>query len=249
MSQRPLMPTPSNLDFWKGSFGNDYHERNHLAPSDIARGAGQELGARVAHLYYVFSRVAADATRVDSLPGNWPSPARVMEVGCGTGNNFAAISRFDPDCQLYGCEPNAMARGFVEHFKEHMGNPSLHSCSLPQLHCNDESFDLVMTMGVLIHIPPQDIEAAVSELIRVSKRYIYVCEYFAPSEEMVPYQDRENMLWRRDYGSLLLARDELEFVEYGFNWRPVNGLDNTTWWLFKKRDKKDVGDLVDPCNV
>ena len=93
-----------------------------------------------------------------------------------------------------------------------------------------------MTCGLLIHIPPAGLGAVLDNMVSIAKRHVLVCEYFAAQEEEVPYRGEAGALWRRDYGSLLMERPELEYVSHGFNWAPVDGLDNTVWWLFKKKN-------------
>ena len=40
-----------------------------------------------------------------------------------------------------------------------------------------DAFDLVLTCGLLIHIPPDQIRQVIEELVRVSKRYVLAIEY------------------------------------------------------------------------
>jgi len=96
--------------------------------------------------------------------------------------------------------------------------------------------DLVFTMGVLIHVPYDFLSQTFDQIFNLSNKYILTAEYFAPKEEMVNYRGCDEMLWRRDYGSYWLKYYPVDYIAHGFCWKPVSGLDNITWWLFKKKE-------------
>jgi ubiquinone/menaquinone biosynthesis C-methylase UbiE len=77
----------------------------------------------------------------------------------------------------------------------------------------DADFDLVFTSGVLIHIAPDDLVTAMSEIHRCSKTWIWGLEYYAPEMTEVPYRDRQNLMWKTDYARLYLKNfADLELV-------------------------------------
>ena len=95
--------------------------------------------------------------------------------------------------------------------------------------------DCVVTCGVLIHVPTCLLAKSMSEIHRVSDRYIICAEYFAPREEMIRYQGKDDLLWRRDYGTLYLSQfPDLKCIDVQFWWKPQTGMDNLTVWLFEK---------------
>jgi spore coat polysaccharide biosynthesis protein SpsF len=53
-------------------------------------------------------------------------------------------------------------------------------------------------MGVLIHQPEESIRSVISEMIRVSGRWVLTGEYFAEEDVEVPYRGHEGALYRRD---------------------------------------------------
>src|SRR5512147_1406366 len=110
-----------------------------------------------------------------------------LEVGCNTGANLRSMG-----IAVTGVDVNQQALELVP-----LGIPTRRAdaTDLPFM-AND--FDLVFTFGVLIHIPPNDLDTAMREIVRVSKRYVFAGEYLGDDE--VPY--RGGVLWRRDYGSL-----------------------------------------------
>lgn len=46
----------------------------------------------------------------------------------------------------------------------------------------DKSFDLVLTDACLIYVPPDKIANAVSEITRVARKYIILCEWHGPDQ-------------------------------------------------------------------
>ena len=167
-----------------------------------------------------------------------PSDCRsVLEVGANIGSNLEAIGRLT-DCELYASEPNDLAReelingGYVA--PSHVNDDFADSLKWP-----DNVADLAITSGLLIHIPPHKLLASMNEIHRCAKRWIISAEYFAPSEEMIPYRGHKDALWRRDYGSLWLDNfTDLRCTSVIFAWKRITGLDNLTFWVFEKGPKR-----------
>lgn len=154
----------------------------------------------------------------------------ILEVGANIGLNLEAIGEFSP-AELFACEPNDSARAQLNWLEP--GN--VRSDFADRLGWPDNSIDLVLTSGVLIHIPPDKLTASLKEINRVARRYVICGEYFAPSEEMIPYRGHDNALWRRDYGSLFMdACPDLHPTGTLFAWKRTTGLDNLTFWVFEK---------------
>lgn len=167
------------------------------------------------------------------LPRNVDS---VLEVGANAGLNLEAISEIRA-CDLFATEPNGLARQQLidAGFCAQVTDDPAHA-----LRYGDSSIDLVFTSGVLIHVPPDRLKASLSEIHRVAKRWIICAEYFAPSEEMIPYRGHVNALWRRDYGSLYLDQfQDLYCNSCLFAWKRMTGLDNLTVWVFEKGPKRN----------
>jgi spore coat polysaccharide biosynthesis protein SpsF len=74
-----------------------------------------------------------------------------------------------------------------------------------------------------------------SEMVRVSSRYVFCAEYYAPATVEVPFGGNNGMLFRRDYGGLFLDffPFELALVREG-RLRAKEGSDPMTWWLFER---------------
>jgi len=100
------------------------------------------------------------------------------------------------------------------------------------------SFDLVFTIGVLIHIHPDNLLANMRKMFELSGRYVLIGEYFNRTPVMLEYQGQEDRLFKRDFGKLFIENHDVDLVDYGFLWGHIYdpaGFDDITWWLFEKK--------------
>lgn len=201
------------LRFWRGEFGKDYVGRNDANP-ELLR-----------------PRVAMWAPILRALAGS--PPASALEVGCNIGLNLRAISTLS-DATLYGLEPNDDACKILVRDQVLPAERVLNANAF-EIPMADGAVDLAFTSGVLIHIHPDDLGRACDEIHRVAQRYIVCVEYFADQPEGKPYRGHEDRLFKRDFGGFYLDRfPGLELVDCGFFWKRTTGLDNLTWWAFRK---------------
>lgn len=99
----------------------------------------------------------------------------------------------------------------------------------------DDSFDLVVTVGLLIHIPDEALEQVMGELVRVSSRYVLSGEYHADEPTRITYRGHDDVLFKRDYGRLYQEWfPELDLVEERFLTKD-EGFDRVTIDLLAKR--------------
>lgn len=201
------------LDQWTGEFGDVYVERNAATE--------QQIQARLRALTEISRLVEGDL------------PRTVLECGCNIGLNTRAFQRF-LDAELFAVEPNAKAREIV--LREGVLDEShLKAGALQALPFADASMDLVFTSGVLIHIHPDHLPAALDEMHRVSGKYLMMIEYFSQNPVSVQYRGHTDLLWKRDFGKAMLERHpDLLPIGCGFLWSRTTGLDDVTWWLFRK---------------
>ena len=89
---------------------------------------------------------------------------------------------------------------------------------------------------MLIHVPPEDLEATYKVLFHSSARYILLCEYFSRLPKQVPYRGQENALWVRDHaGEMMKQYPDLKLTDYGFVSRfDPWPQDDLSWWLLEK---------------
>ena len=146
----------------------------------------------------------------------------ILEVGCGKGDNLQTLRLLGSyklvglDSLRYAClETKASGIEVVEG-------------SALNLPFSDESFDLVFSSGLLMHIAPENMGQVKDELWRVSKKYMLVIEYYAKDEHFISWRGRDRLLWKRDYGNLYPNLVDTGFLDKG------DGFDDCTWYLFKK---------------
>lgn len=204
---------PKALDAWSGEFGDRYTQRN-AATGDAVRG-------RVRVWSQIFQRMQLDL------------PKSILEVGPNLGLNLRALPAV-AELDLWAIEPNASARDRLVADKviapDHLMAGFGHEIPLA-----DGAVDMAFTSGVLIHVDPSLLEQTMREIHRVSNKYVYCAEYFAPGPESVPYRGESDLLFRNDFGSLYLDLfPDLVLVDHGFFWKRTTVMDDSTWWLFRK---------------
>lgn len=207
------MQDTEQLKFWRGDFGNAYTDRN---------------SSEAAHLR---ARVAMWAPIMACLVGT--PPRSILEVGANIGNNLRALRQLT-DAEFFALEPNKKARAIlVEEGVVPAAN--VRDGFAASIDLADGAVDMAFTSGVLIHIHPDDLEASCREIHRVAARHIACVEYFADKPEEIEYRGHTERLFKRDFGGYWLDLfPEMETVAYGFAWKRLTGLDNLTWWVFRK---------------
>jgi pseudaminic acid biosynthesis-associated methylase len=192
------------LALWRSEFGSAYTDRND-----------HERPERVAAWRRLLGGIA---------------PASALEVGCNVGWNLEYLQRLGV-AELYGIEPQpgALARARARYPRLRLAQATAFGLPLA-----DRSCDLVFTSGVLIHIAPASLAAALDEIYRVSRRWIAAIEYDAPVEQEIEYRGHAGALWKRDHGALWQARypelRPVRRIELGAEL----GYDDCTAHLFEK---------------
>jgi pseudaminic acid biosynthesis-associated methylase len=190
---------------WSGPFGDAYTERN--ADVHQARGPFWE---RLLTAY---------------------EPRSVLEVGCNVGGNLRWIVQHVDRRSVVGIDVND---GALARLREQDPHINVMYASAGRLPFRERAFDLVFTMGVLIHVGSDDLAVAMSEIVRCADRYVLCGEYFAEEETAVEYHGETEALFKRDYCGLYASLfPELQLVESGFLGRD-EGWDDVTWWLFRR---------------
>lgn len=144
----------------------------------------------------------------------------VFEFGCNAGWNLSAIQRVDQFIVTEGCDVNesaidqAMAAGH-DVWREWPPEP--------------RPAELVFTAGVLIHIPPDNLEEVLHNLYYQSTDWVLAVEYDEAIEVEVEYRGHTGRLWRRPYGELYQDMG-LELVQTG----DAQGFDQCKFWLLRK---------------
>lgn len=102
---------------------------------------------------------------------------KLVDVGCGAGHYLRSLrERLDQDIDYTGIDAtkhyiDLAKKAFPTQANFHLGD-------IYDIPLEDNSFDIVMSNNVILHLPPPPV-AALRELIRVSKRYVVVRTVFS----------------------------------------------------------------------
>jgi len=198
--------------FWEGQFGDEYINRNR-------KGIASNLS--------FFSKVFSKTISVNSI----------IEFGANIGVNLAAIHELCPQAILAAVEINSLA---VSELKKHLFISEIYHESILNFHAKN-SYDLVFTKGVLIHINPEKLSNVYDLLYQSSRRYILIAEYYNPKPVEVLYRGHDGKLFKRDFaGELMDKYPDCELVDYGFVYHrdPIFPLDDLTWFLISKNNER-----------
>lgn len=159
------------------------------------------------------------------------TPKSVLEVGCGTGFNLRWIAERLQPTRVFGVDINERALAELRVRLPRVNAVWGRAWELP---FRDAAFDLTFTVGLLMHQTPATVMPAAAELVRCSRDYVLVIEYFGTAEEEIQYRGLERALYRRDYGALF--REHFPWMTLAGQGELTReaGWDNVTWWLFRK---------------
>ena len=192
--------------FWAGEFGNEYLERNQV-----------DWRKRIPFWQMVIQ---------------YASPASVLEVGCNAGQNLLAINAVDPDIELTGCDVNQAA---LLEAKKALPWCDIIECAAKDIGAfKDLPFDLIFTAGVLIHIPPEEINAVMQAIADAASKYVVAIEYDHSTEQEINYRGHSGRLWKRPY-DLMYATLGLRTV-WKTSLGPEQGFgEGCTAWVMEKK--------------
>ena len=133
----------------------------------------------------------------------------LLEVGCGFGWNLGYLKEKFPDKDLVGCDfSNPQLEKAKRLYGDGIQFEFADASSMPY---GSRSFDVVMTVGCLIHVPPKRIRRVVQEIQRVAKSYIVLMEEdpkFTEPEKVKCLSAAGWLFWH-DYERLFQDRCEI----------------------------------------
>lgn len=186
--------------FWAGEFGAEYTARNQV-----------DWSQRVPLLQRMIEQTGAES---------------FLDVGCNAGWNLLALRKISADFMMSGVDINheALLQAAAEGF-------DVVNCAAKDLPTMDDlqGADMVITSGVLIHIPPNELDTVMRAIVDSSSRYVLCIEYDAPVEQMVEYRGHQHRLWRRPFGELY-ERLGMSVLETG----AAQGYVDCKYWLLEK---------------
>lgn len=197
--------------FWAGEFGRDYIERNTLTPEQYAAST------------YLWAKILGSMST---------SPCSILELGSNIGNNLHVLNDLVPNARLGAVEINPVAADAVRSW----GKAEVFEASILEF-SPGESWEMVFTCGVLIHINPDALSAVYDLIYKASSKYICMSEYYSPRPDEVSYRGHSERMYRRDFaGEIMDKYPDLKLVSYGFAYHrdPLFPLGDLTWFLMEK---------------
>jgi spore coat polysaccharide biosynthesis protein SpsF len=155
-----------------------------------------------------------------------------FEIGCNIGLNLLAIKKLYPKARISGVEINYKAYTICKK------NFTCYNKSLYEFETN-QKFEIVISAGVLIHQNPKMLKLFYKKMYDLSKKYIYLSEYFNPTPVELTYRGYKGKLFKRDFAKELWKKyPKMKLIDYGFHWtedpKKKGHCDNSNWFLFKK---------------
>ncbi len=197
--------------FWAEEFGNSYINRNMDNADNIANRVG--FWANILH-------------HVDSPLHS------ALELGANVGINLDALHILQPSASLTGLEINQKAASVLK------SKPFVNVINESILNFTPtQTWDLVFTSGVLIHINPEYLPNVYSLMAKSSQKYICIAEYYNPSPVEIPYRGHSEKLFKRDFaGEFLRNNPQFQLKKYGFVYHndPLFPADDITWFLMER---------------
>lgn len=124
---------------------------------------GHAATAKLRDYYRWHSRIY-DLTRWAFLFGRWglvqlaargPAPARILEIGCGTGSNLVGLARVFPSAQIVGLDCSADMLAIAQRKSSSFaGRIALHHGTYPSEAFGSQPFDLIVFSYCLSMINP-----------------------------------------------------------------------------------------------
>ena len=190
---------------WRGEFGNDYIDRNkNVAVKRLS------FWKKVVKKLY---------------------PKNVLEVGCNIGANIECMSKVNNKVKFTGVDINKKA---LKILKNNNPDVNVFNAAVKNLPFRDKEFDIVVSVGVLIHQSEESIKNVLKELERCSNKYILIGEYFSEATVEVKYHGQKGTLFKRNYGKLFegvfknIKLVDKEFLDKN------TGFDDITVWIYQK---------------
>src|SRR3989338_3598622 len=146
-------------------------------------------------------------------------PRSILEAGCGFGRNlnFLIEQRIRSEI-LTGADISAKLlaqSGLPKAVK-------LVRADVLNLPFNNRSFDLVFTHGLLMHVNPRNLNRAMAELIRITKKYLIIIEEVRPWPQPLNY-----FTWVHDYDKIIKSLPLKVMIK-------KKGKYSLVWYLLKK---------------
>jgi pseudaminic acid biosynthesis-associated methylase len=197
--------------------------------------------ARLEHLWtgdFGDAYVERNAAAVDSRRPFWTGlldrfrSRRILEVGCAHGENLRHLAAVTgAPRSVWGTDINERALRAVAEVA-----PGTNAVWAParELPFRDGWFDLVFTVGLLIHIPEESLPLVMGEIVRTTRRWLLWGEYHSDEPTDVNYRGEPGVLLKRDFGARYARLfPDLVLREEGFL-TADDGFDRVTYQVLER---------------
>lgn len=151
----------------------------------------------------------------------------ILEVGSSSGPNLYHLAKMFPNAHIRGVDinPYAIEYGNKRLTEEGISNVKLSVSKADELgQFKDQEFEVTLTMGLLICIGPDKIERVIKDLIRVTRRAVFMMEwhYFkSKGKDSHALGVYHKEFWTRDYAALLkrfVREDQVRVTKLPEEW-------------------------------
>lgn len=127
-------------------------------------------------------------------------PTSVFEFGCGSGKNLALLKKNNPNIQTYG-----MDISIVNVIQSHLNGVD---CVIrgDERYMPQGKFDVCFTCSVLDHIPNENIEQVIGNLVSMSNKAVVIGE---------TNEYEGNFYYKHDFESFGFVKQTLPYVSEG----------------------------------
>ena len=147
--------------FWSNVYAKDYIAKNYEFDRELLLDGWKKM-----------------LSKVESLDS-------IIECGANVGRNIRALEELHPNARKSAIEISSQA---VEVLKRDHPFLDVQNCSILENPFKKGSFDLAYTMGVLIHIHPDDLLDNMTMMCDLTNRYALIGEYFNRTSTSLEYQ-------------------------------------------------------------
>ena len=130
---------------------------------------------------------------------------KILEVGCDLGANLYRLKKILPDsCELVGIDISPASIKAAQNYMSELGASDIkfYEAKADDLRVfNDDYFDVVFTDAVLLYVADDKIQSALNEMLRVSKKMMFLLELSSESNNSKGIHTVDG--WIRNYKALI----------------------------------------------
>ena len=204
---------------WDGKFGVRYTNRNTFTYTEWNKMYKDRFG---------FTKETLNENFLNKVP----KKIKILELGCNIGSQLRCLYKMGYK-NLNGVE---LQYHCLKKLRNNFDMINGVQSTIYKLPFKNNSFDLVFTNNVLIHIHPKKIKIVLKEMHRVSSSFIWGSEYYSKNYKEVIYRKKKNLLWKADFASIFLKTfKNLKLLKQKFLLNKINKIEIDSMYLLKKK--------------